>query len=74
MRSGVPDVEAALERPGRYQTVSENLRVKGVLVGDGDAARRYVICHNPLEAALTKTRRDHTIERFTTALADLKSL
>ena len=74
MRSGAADVEAALARPGRYQTVAENLRVKDVLVGDGDAARRYIICHNPLEAALTKTRRDQILERLTVELADLKTL
>ena len=74
MRSGVADVEVALARPGRYQTVADNLRVKDVLVGDGNARRRYIICHNPQEAALTKTRRDEAIERLTGELAELKTL
>jgi hypothetical protein len=49
------EAAAALARPGRYRTVSDNLRVKEVAVapgGDGDGddgarAQRFVICHNP---------------------------
>jgi len=33
--------------PGRYRKVADNLRVKEVWV----KGRRYVVCHNPLEAA-----------------------
>ena len=39
MRDGSPDAQAALARPGRYQTVRDNLRVKDVRLGDGDTAR-----------------------------------
>ena len=35
----------ALTRPGRYQTVAENLEVKEVTVGDGERCRRYVVCY-----------------------------
>jgi len=35
-----------LSRPGRYQQVAENLKVKEVLY----QKERYIICHNPLEA------------------------
>jgi Transposase DDE domain len=38
MRDGSPDAQAALARPGRYQTVRDNLRVKDV--GEGDNAGR----------------------------------
>jgi hypothetical protein len=49
------EAAAALARPGRYRTVTDNLRVKEVQVapgGDGDGddgarAQRFVICHNP---------------------------
>ena len=49
------EAAAALARPGRYRTVSDNLRVKEVAVapgGDGDGddgarTQRFVICHNP---------------------------
>jgi transposase len=64
MRDGSPDAAAALARQGRYQTVRDNLRVKEVRVGDGDAAKRFVICHNPAEAERERTQRDDTIRRL----------
>ncbi|MCA1677617.1 MAG: IS1634 family transposase [Actinobacteria bacterium] len=64
MRDGSPDAQAALSRPGRYQTVRDNLRVKEVRVGEGDAAKRFVICHNPAEADRDKQTRDDTITRL----------
>jgi hypothetical protein len=39
--------DLVLASPGRYQKVADNLRVKEVWV----QGRRYVVCHNPLEAA-----------------------
>jgi Transposase DDE domain len=64
MRDGAPDVAEALARQGRYQMVRDNLRVKEVRIGDGDKARRFVICHNPAEAERQKTIREQTIERL----------
>jgi transposase len=67
MRDGSPDAQAALSRPGRYQTVRDNLRVKEVRVGDG--AKRFIVCHNPAEADRDKTQRDETIARLEVELA-----
>ena len=64
MRDGAPDAQAALSRPGRYQQVRDNLRVKEVRVGDGDAAKRFIVCHNPGEADRDKQTRDDTITRL----------
>ncbi|MDQ3608910.1 MAG: IS1634 family transposase [Actinomycetota bacterium] len=64
MRDGSPDAQAALARQGRYQTVRDNLRVKEVSVGDGDAAKRFIICHNPAEADRERAQRDDTIARL----------
>jgi hypothetical protein len=36
-----------LARPGRYHPVAQNLRVKEVVLGDGERRRRYIVCHNP---------------------------
>jgi len=48
LRSGSPEVRAALSRQGRYKTVRDNLQVKEVNLGDdGD---RFIICHNPDQA------------------------
>jgi hypothetical protein len=64
MRDGSPDAQAALSRQGRYQTVRDNLRVKEVLIGDGDAAKRFIVCHNPAEAEREQTQRKDTIRRL----------
>src|SRR3954452_11560847 len=64
MRDGSPDAQAALSRQGRYQTVRDNLSVKDVRVGEGDAAKRFVVCHNPAEAERDKTHREDTIMRL----------
>jgi Transposase DDE domain len=64
MRDGSPDARAALARQGRYQTVRDNLRVKEVRIGEGDAAKRFIVCHNPAEAERERTQRDDTIRRL----------
>ena len=69
MRDGSPDAQAALSRPGRYQAVRDNLRVKEVRVGEGDAAKRFIVCHNPTEADRDKQTRDDTITRLEAELA-----
>ena len=71
LRSGMPETEQALSRQGRYRTVRDNLRVKEVKVGDGDAAVRYVVCHNPAEAERDQARRQQQLDRIETELARL---
>ena len=73
MRDGSADAQAALSRQGRYQTVRENLRVKEVRIGDGDAAKRFIVCHNPAEADRDKTAREDTIARLQTELDRIKT-
>jgi hypothetical protein len=73
LRSGMPETEAALSRQGRYRQIRDNLRVKEVRVGDGDAAERYVVCHNPAEAERDRARRRQRIERIEAELARLTS-
>jgi transposase-like protein len=48
--------------PGRYREVADNLRVKEVWV----KGRRYVVCHNPQEAAKDAADREAIVQ----ALAD----
>ncbi len=73
MRDGSADAQAALARPGRYQSVRDNLRVKDVRLGEGDAVRRFVVCHNPAEAARDKAERDAHIARLETELARIEA-
>jgi len=72
LRSGMPQTEAALSRQGRYRQIRDNLRVKEVHVGEGDAAERYVVCHNPAEAERDRARRQQRVERIERELARLK--
>ncbi|HUE86471.1 MAG TPA: IS1634 family transposase, partial [Vicinamibacterales bacterium] len=60
-----------ITRPGRYQQVADNLQVKEVFVGDGERRRRYVVCHNPLEA---KRQREHREQVLRELAAELDSL
>ncbi len=73
MRDGAPDAQAALSRQGRYQTVRDNLRVKEVGIGEGDAAKRFVVCHNPTEADRDKQAREDTIARLQAELERIKT-
>jgi transposase len=73
LRSGMAQTEAALSRPGRYRTVKDNLRVKEVAVGDGDATQRFIVCHNPAEAERDQARREQRIGRIEAELARLKA-
>jgi transposase len=73
MRAGDEVSKEVLTRPGRYQVVRDNLRVKEVLVGDGERRRRYVVCHNPEEAARQRQHRAHLLGLLTAELATLEA-
>jgi len=49
LRSGSPDVKAALSRQGRYKEVRDNLQAREVRLGDDDHDR-FIICYNPDQA------------------------
>jgi transposase len=68
MRDGGDLVAQALSRPGRYQTVRDNLRVKEVRI-DGAGDVRFIICHNPEQADRDRTQRKQAIARIETELA-----
>jgi transposase len=72
LRSGMAQTEQALSRQGRYRTIKDNLRVKEVKVGDGDAAERFIVCHNPAEAERDQARREQRIARIEAELERLK--
>ena len=63
-----------LTRPGRYQAVAENLRVKQVEVGDGERRRRYVVCHNPQEEHRQRAHREKVLAELEAELAGLQDL
>jgi transposase len=68
LRDGTADVAQVLARQGRYQTVRDNLRVKEVRLGHGDAARRFVVCHNPAQAERDRDQRQQQLAAVTAEL------
>lgn len=64
MRAGDEVTKEVVTRAGRYQTVAENLRVKEVVVEDGERRRRYVVCHNPKEAERQRQHRQRLLEEL----------
>jgi hypothetical protein len=71
MRSGMEHVEQALSRPGRFKPVADNLEIKEVVVGDGEARIRYVLARNPKEALRDREKRALILSRIKEALAKL---
>lgn len=67
MRQTSGKAEQVLARQGRYQDVRDNLRVKEVHLDD-DPGRRWIICHNPLEAARDTARREEQLDAVTEEL------
>jgi transposase len=74
MRSGEAVCEAALSRPGRYRSVRDKLRVKEVSVGEGETARRFIVCHNPDEELRDSERRERALERISDELERIDAL
>jgi hypothetical protein len=71
LRSGSPEAAAALARPGRYQNVSANLRVKEVKLSGHE---RFVVCHNPDAADRDAAVRANLVDRLEAMIADLDRL
>lgn len=74
MRSGGAEAGRAMKRPGRYQEIRDNLRIKEIVVGDGEARARFVLAHNPAEAARQKANRDKVIKELEEELAQIRDL
>jgi transposase len=72
MRRGDEITKEVLSRPGRYQTLAENLQVKEVVVGNGERRRRYVLCYNPQEAERQRSQRAEVIQELEAELASLR--
>ena len=72
MRRGDEITREVLARPGRYQTVAENLQVKEVMVGEGERRRRYVLCYNPQEAERQRSHRAEVLKELEAELASLR--
>jgi Transposase DDE domain len=74
MRRGDEVATEVVARPGRFQTVSETLRVKEVVVGAGERRRRYVVCYNPQEEKRQRAHRRQVLYELEAELASLKEV
>jgi hypothetical protein len=72
MRAGDEVTTDVLARPGRYHEVDDHLRVKEVIVGDGERRRRYVIAHNPAEEKRQRAHREKLLEQLAVELETLQ--
>ncbi|MFF3735692.1 IS1634 family transposase [Streptomyces sp. NPDC002476] len=71
LRSGSPEVKAALSRQGRYGEIAGNMRVKEVRISETE---RFVICHNPEAAARDQHIREQLVSQLTTLIEDTDQL
>jgi transposase len=69
MRAGDEVSTEVLARQGRYNEVRDNLRVKEVVVGEGERPRRYVVCHNPDEEKRQRAHRAKLVAELEAELA-----
>jgi transposase len=74
LRDNTADVAQVLARQGRYQQVRDNLRVKEVRLGQGDGARRFVLCHNPEQAERDRHQREQQLALVTAELERIATL
>jgi transposase len=72
MRANDEVTKKEMTRAGRYQVVADNLRVKEVIVGEGERHRRYVVCHNPDEAVRQQHHREKLLKELAQELATLQ--
>jgi transposase len=64
--------EDVLSRPGRYKQLNEKLEVKEVIVGEGEARRRYFLCRNQREAERARRHRELLLRLLRAKLAELE--
>lgn len=53
--------EEVLTKRGRYVDISDNLKAKEVVIGDGERRRRYFLCYNPKEAKKQQKHRNQVV-------------
>lgn len=74
LRGDNREAQAALSRQGRYHAVAGNLRVKEVVIDDGTMRDRFVVCHNPEQAARDRYVRDQLLAQLSDAIAGSDTL
>jgi Transposase DDE domain len=74
IRRGDEVTTAVLQRPGRFQQVAENLRVKEGVAGEGERRRRDVVCPNPQKEKRQRAHRRQVLDELEAELASFKEV
>ena len=61
LRDGKGRTEEALSRPGRYHSVRDNLEVKEIFIGEGEARLRYILVRNPKQVERDRAKREELL-------------
>ena len=69
MRSGKPEVKAALSKRGRYTMIKEDLYAKEVIIGNGECRKRFAIVFNKKEAVKDRLIREKHLKYITESIA-----
>jgi transposase len=69
MRSGKPEVEAALSKRGRYTMIKEDLYAKEAVIGEGERRKRFAIVLNRKAAAKDRLTREKHLNHIAESLA-----
>jgi transposase len=72
LRDARGNYKEALSCRGRYHEVRDNLKVKEVVIGEGQRRRRFVVVYNPEQAKKDKATREKTLERIEESLKALE--
>jgi hypothetical protein len=65
--------EEALRYRGAFHKVQENLRVKEILIGQGERRRRFVLVYNPDQAKKDRAKREQVLQKIGEALLALRA-
>lgn len=74
MRNSGKDAKEALGKKGRFQKVDDKLQIKEIIVGNGEARKRYVLAYNPERAVYEKKQREQIIKEIEEQLKAIKQL
>ena len=74
MRSGKPEVEAALSKRGRYTQIKDGLFAKEAIIGNGERRKRFAVVLNQKEAARDRHTRERHLETIAGRLTKLAGL
>lgn len=53
-----------LSKRGPYRVITDNLKAKEVIVGEGERRRRYILCYNPKEAERQRNHRNSVVKKL----------